>query len=329
MSSLERDRRLLVRRLSEHGITCKSLSELRSDAEALGSIAPLLLRIQREMSTAQMRVDLVEAATDGGVSATSLAQELRRMRSELAVSPQEKVGSLRGLSGKELVASLARMRSASAATRGAQRVAWALADALNKRADESSYSDLIDLVSDQSLGRSRQMLVLALARVGADKREAGEVLIRCLEDPDLARQARDALSWVQNGEHLSGGRSVQTGGSGGRDKSFSEQECVICEHVAEMSSNFDVEEVPQFLKSLASGDLRLVVPSQLDDFIAELPILEIGDERTIDLRFEAAGTAVGVLRVSAFMSDRGALDLGFYGSDWIIEIVERRLDELD
>jgi HEAT repeat protein len=68
---------------------------------------------------------------------------------------------------------------------------WTVGNALEVVADRSAFTDLAALASDRSYGRGREMVVVALARTGDP--DAPDVLIRLLDDPEVAGHALVAL----------------------------------------------------------------------------------------------------------------------------------------
>jgi len=68
---------------------------------------------------------------------------------------------------------------------------WAIGSALCSTWDDSEFDDLVRLAKDRRYGRSREMIVLGLAR--SKRPEAGDVLIGLLDDPDVNGHAVNAL----------------------------------------------------------------------------------------------------------------------------------------
>ena len=60
-------------------------------------------------------------------------------------------------------------------------VRWAVGAALDVAWNDDEFDDLVELARDRSYGRSREMVVLGLAR--SKRPEAGEVLVELLENP--------------------------------------------------------------------------------------------------------------------------------------------------
>ncbi len=71
---------------------------------------------------------------------------------------------------------------------------WAVANSLAVVADASVFDELVELAADKRYGRSREMLMDALAR--ADKLRAPSVLVELLEDDDVSGHAVVALARV-------------------------------------------------------------------------------------------------------------------------------------
>lgn len=88
---------------------------------------------------------------------------------------------------------------------------WTIGNALEVVGDDSVYGELVQLATDRSYGKARQMIVLGL---GKSKRpEAVDVLVGLLPDPDVkghavkalgklkARSARPAVEAMLSDEH--------------------------------------------------------------------------------------------------------------------------------
>lgn len=71
-------------------------------------------------------------------------------------------------------------------------VLWAFGNALSIVADDSVYDDIVALARDRSLGRAREMLMDALARM--DRPDATDVLVSLVDDEDVDAQAVVALA---------------------------------------------------------------------------------------------------------------------------------------
>jgi hypothetical protein len=69
---------------------------------------------------------------------------------------------------------------------------WAYGNALAVVADDSTFDEVAELASDASLGRAREMLPAALARMGTPG--ATDALVRLLNDPDVGGHAVVALA---------------------------------------------------------------------------------------------------------------------------------------
>lgn len=70
-------------------------------------------------------------------------------------------------------------------------VRWAVGNALDVAWNDDDFDELVDLARDRSYGRSREMIVLGLAR--SKRPEAGEVLVELLNDADVNGHAVKAL----------------------------------------------------------------------------------------------------------------------------------------
>ena len=68
---------------------------------------------------------------------------------------------------------------------------WAIGNALEVTWDDDDFEALVDLACDRSYGRSREMIVLGLAR--SKRPEAGTVLLGLLDDTDVNGHALKAL----------------------------------------------------------------------------------------------------------------------------------------
>jgi HEAT repeat protein len=68
---------------------------------------------------------------------------------------------------------------------------WAVGNALEASWDDSQFERLVALAQDRSFGRAREMVVLGLGR--SKRPEAGDLLIRLLDDPDVNGHAVGAL----------------------------------------------------------------------------------------------------------------------------------------
>jgi HEAT repeat protein len=81
----------------------------------------------------------------------------------------------------------------AAAAHGQPALAWAAGNALGVVADDSCYTDIVDVSRDASLGPARQMVVArALARMSQP--EATTVLLALLDDPDVSGHAIAGLA---------------------------------------------------------------------------------------------------------------------------------------
>lgn len=70
-------------------------------------------------------------------------------------------------------------------------VRWAVGNALDVAWNDDDFDELVDLARDRSYGRSREMIVLGLAR--SNRPEAGDVLVELLKDADVNGHAVKAL----------------------------------------------------------------------------------------------------------------------------------------
>jgi hypothetical protein len=78
-------------------------------------------------------------------------------------------------------------------------VGWAIGDALATSATVEDVDVLLDLATDRSYGKSRQMIVHSLWRFKRDERTVG-VLLRLIEDPDVSLHAMGALRRSEGNE---------------------------------------------------------------------------------------------------------------------------------
>lgn len=74
-------------------------------------------------------------------------------------------------------------------------VRWAAGNALDVTWSDDYFDELVGLARDRSFGRSREMLVLGLAR--SKRAEAADVLVDLLDDPDVNGHAVKALRKVK------------------------------------------------------------------------------------------------------------------------------------
>lgn len=79
-----------------------------------------------------------------------------------------------------------------AANAGEWAIAWAAGNGLAVVSDDTVYEDVKRLAQDQSLGKAREMLALALARMTDP--DATSTLVALLSDPDVSGHAVDALA---------------------------------------------------------------------------------------------------------------------------------------
>ena len=70
-------------------------------------------------------------------------------------------------------------------------VRWAVGNALDVTWSDDDFDRLVELARDRSYGRSREMVVLGLAR--SKRPEAGEVLVELLDDAEVSGHAVKAL----------------------------------------------------------------------------------------------------------------------------------------
>ena len=112
------------------------------------------------------------------------AQDRGKLREMLVRSLS--VPKARGVAGPQLVDEFRQVEDPTGL--GAR---WVIANALSVVADESIFDDLVELASDPSYGRGREMLMLAIAQT-KDAR-AVQALVRMLDDNDLSGHAIAAL----------------------------------------------------------------------------------------------------------------------------------------
>ncbi|MBN2340799.1 MAG: hypothetical protein JXX29_12835 [Deltaproteobacteria bacterium] len=72
-------------------------------------------------------------------------------------------------------------------------VRWAIANALEVLADDEIFDELVLLIKNKSLGRSREMLVLALAKMKRRREDSIQLLIDLLADKEVSGYALSAL----------------------------------------------------------------------------------------------------------------------------------------
>lgn len=103
---------------------------------------------------------------------------------------------------------IAEFRTVDDDPRGALR--WAIGNALEVVADRPHVDDLLSIAGDPRYGRTRQMIVLALGRLGDER--AVDVLIDLLEDEELVGHAVTALGKL-GAERARGGIEACLGAS--------------------------------------------------------------------------------------------------------------------
>ena len=75
--------------------------------------------------------------------------------------------------------------------KGKSALNWAIGNALSVVADDSVLDDIVDLIRDETYGKAREMLVIALGRMKTP--EVKYTLIKLLDDENLAGYAIMAL----------------------------------------------------------------------------------------------------------------------------------------
>ncbi len=76
-------------------------------------------------------------------------------------------------------------------------VCWSIGDALERVADESVLDDLIDISLDRNLGSARGLFVAALGNMKDSKDRVVPILLRLLDDGDVAGYAIMALGKIK------------------------------------------------------------------------------------------------------------------------------------
>jgi hypothetical protein len=130
MDRLNADRQLVLSSLREEGVEVVDVYELVNGPTPIAAI-PALLRVLPLLENNAVKEGVVRALGDRaarGVAARPLIEELRR------------VGSTKPL------------------------IAWAIANSIAETADLTVFDELRRLVHDASLGKAREMLVLAIAK---------------------------------------------------------------------------------------------------------------------------------------------------------------------
>jgi HEAT repeat protein len=102
-------------------------------------------------------------------------------------------GIVRALTVKEAkgVAAMPLVRLMNDRRESSASLQWAIGNALSQVADATVYSELVELVRDAGLGRSRQMLADALVRT--KNPEVFDVLVGLVDDDDLTSHILSAL----------------------------------------------------------------------------------------------------------------------------------------
>lgn len=344
MTALEKDRLLVKDRLAERGIPCEDLHSLQKEPDALERAAPLLLELVSEVSSPGVRVDLVRVAAGANLPAEAFVTELRRLRPELERLPKRS-RSLADLSGRALVAELARIRSESVESKGAASVGSDLADALRERADVTVFDELVEIVCDQGFGVARKPLPYALANVKPRRQDAIRTLLGLLGDEDVTTQAIDALAKMKALEAISAIQrcidsedqlvraearkalaALEKQSSRGEEEAPSPLRPPPA-GTAEASTNFDLEKVPAFLNQLSSL-VEGLSSSEIEHFESALLRMRPGEERSFDFRVRHRDDETP-LQIRVYMSDVDAPDVGFFTSPKLAEVIDELMDELE
>lgn len=339
MNIHDRDRLRIRERLAAEGIYC-DVYALRG--EKLAQAVPVLLRLLAEIESFKAKMPLVRVVSDADIPPQLLVEELRRIQPELEhdVKPSP---SLADMPVNEFIAEVKRIGAEST---GARRLAWALADGLEKRADESVYDDLVELIRDKRFGKAREMLAYALAKVKSRREETIPILLEAVEDEELTSHALDALGKMKAVEAIPAMRrhlevskpNVRTTAK----KWLKRLEKVavrtvyvpekrasplpIAEGAAEASMNFDLEQVPVFLTQLAPL-LEGFGHAEIEQIESLLIDMEIDEEERIDFTVRYQGEEM-LLQIEIFMDDIGAPDVAFFTQPALAEAIDQLMEEL-
>lgn len=345
----QRDRLRVQQRLQQEGFGQGDLWALKKDPEAVSRAAPVLLDLLEEIESPRVKIPLVEVASSAPILPGPLVAELRRLRPQIE-SDYRTSDAVAELEGQELIAELDRIKARST---GAASLGFALADALRERADLTVYEDLVDILRDRGFGRARQMVPYALAnaKLKSRREDTIRVLLEVLDDEDITPHVLDVLPKLEAVEAIPAIRTyldspvplvksnaakalkklgkVQNSASGGtRPESSSPQPLPPPPaDLAEASTNFDLEQVPVFLKHLVSlveglGDSEV---SRIESRLFEM---EPDEEAAFDLAVRYRGEETR-LHIRMYMSDIGAPDVGFFTSADLAEAIDQLMDDLE
>lgn len=345
MTSSAHDHRVVIERLATEGISCDDVYSLQKQPAVLRRAAPLLLELVAEVSSPQVKTDLIRVASSAKISPKVLVSELQRLRPQLdhGAKPSK---SFAQLSGKDLVAELTRLRSDSS---GVASVAWALADALRDCADESVYEDLVDILRDPHFGRARQMIPYALANVTSRKAETIQVLLDVLEDADITPQVIDTLAKLKAVQAISllrpyleaekrlvrteAKKALQTleklkkkSARGPRSDhgENTPKDSRLVENLVETSANFDIDEIPELLAEL-SHLVDGLLPSEIERIETRLEQMDPGENAIFNTHVEYDG-ALCPIQIRIHMSDVGAPDMAFLTEANLAEAIDQLIE---
>jgi len=148
----------LIRDLEEVGIHTSSIWDLVNGPNNYKSALPILIRHMESAENIRLKEGIVRALGVKGFDSASqhLIKEFKKSDDEL--------------------------------------YKWAIANSLEIIVPKEHVDELISIMSDQKYGRSRQMIALALGRIG-DKKSVS-VLIESLDDDSVAGHAVEALGMI-------------------------------------------------------------------------------------------------------------------------------------
>lgn len=149
----------LVAALREEGFQVEWVADLFNQKMDYRPVVPMLLHWLPKMNNTDVKEDIVRALTVKWAkpqAARPLVEEFRK------ASPSEDMG-----------------------------LRWAIGNALATVSDDSILNELVELATDASYGRSREMVAIALGNLRNP--QATEVLIDLLDDPEIAGHALIAL----------------------------------------------------------------------------------------------------------------------------------------
>jgi hypothetical protein len=150
MNRIDEDHQIVVTRLREVGVQVSDVYELVNGATPREAI-PVLIQVLPLLDDNTIKEGVVRALGDK---------------------------TARGVAAGPLMAELKRLRGAK------PLLAWAIANSLAEVAQSSDFEDLRSLARDSSLGKAREMLVLALGRTKHP--DAAAALVQLAADDALA-----------------------------------------------------------------------------------------------------------------------------------------------